>query len=45
MRGIFVDTGFIIALESVKDQNHEKALHQWNGLLKDLPALVTTICI
>ncbi len=42
MRSIFVDTGFIIALESVTDQNHEKALQQWNELLKDLPALVTT---
>ncbi len=42
MRGIFIDTGFIIALESVTDQNHEKALQQWNELLKDLPAMVTT---
>jgi len=42
MRGIFIDTGFIIALESLTDQNHEKALQQWNELLKDLPAMVTT---
>jgi hypothetical protein len=42
MRSIFVDTGFIIALESVTDQNHEKALQQWNELIKDLPVLVTT---
>jgi predicted nucleic acid-binding protein len=42
MRSIFVDTGFIIALESVTDQNHEKALQLWNELLKDLPVMVTT---
>lgn len=42
MREIFIDTGFIIALESVTDQNHEKALQQWNELLKDLPSMVTT---
>jgi len=37
MRSIFVDTGFIIALESVTDQNHEKPLQLWIELLKDLP--------
>ncbi len=42
MRGIFIDTGFVIALESMKDQNHEKALQLWNELLKDLPDMVTT---
>ena len=36
MRSIFVNTGFIIALESVTDQNHEKArneLFDRHGLL------------
>ena len=42
MRSIFIDTGFIIALESVTDQNHEKASQLWNELLKDLPVMVTT---
>ena len=42
MRSIFVDTGFIVALESVTDQNHEKASQLWNELLKDLPVMVTT---
>ena len=42
MRSVFIDTGFIIALESVTDQNHEKALQLWNELLKDLPEMVTT---
>ena len=42
MSGIFIDTGFIIALESVTDQNHKRALRQWNELLKDLPEMVAT---
>jgi predicted nucleic acid-binding protein len=42
MRSIFVDTGFIIALESATDQNHEKASQLWNELLKDFPLMVTT---
>jgi len=42
MRSVFIDTGFIIALESVTDKNHEKALQLWNELLKDLPEMVTT---
>jgi predicted nucleic acid-binding protein len=42
MKSIFVDTGFIIALESVTDQNHEKASQLWNELLNDLPVMVTT---
>jgi len=42
MRGLFIDTGFVIALESMTDQNHEKALQLWNELLKDLPDMVTT---
>ena len=45
MKSIFVDTGFIIALESVTDQNHEKASQLWNELLKNFPLMVTTkIC-
>ena len=36
MRSIFIDTGFIIALESVTDQNHEKASQLWSELMKEL---------
>jgi len=42
MKSIFIDTGFVIALASVTDQNHEKASQLWNELLKDLPEMVTT---
>lgn len=42
MKGVFIDTGFVIALESVTDQNHEKASQLWNELLKNLPEMVTT---
>ena len=35
MRGIFIDTGFIIALESVTDQNHEKASQASERLTSD----------
>jgi hypothetical protein len=42
MKGIFIDTGFVIALESVTDRNHEKASQLWNELLEDLPEMVTT---
>ena len=45
MRSIFIDTGFIIALESVTDQNHEKASQLQNELLKDFPLMVTTIYV
>jgi hypothetical protein len=40
MKGVFIDTGFVIALESVTDQNHEKASQLWNELLKNLPEMV-----
>lgn len=42
MNPVFVDTGYLIALETSDDQHHESALHQWNGLLKSLPPLITT---
>ncbi len=42
MNPVFIDTGYFIALEVVDDQHHESALHHWNGLLKNLPPLITT---
>jgi predicted nucleic acid-binding protein len=39
---VFVDTGYLIALEAVDDQHHNAALQHWRGLTTQLPPLVTT---
>lgn len=39
---IFMDTGYILALEYTRDQNHQAALEHWNSLRTDMPALVTS---
>jgi predicted nucleic acid-binding protein len=42
MPPIFLDTGYIIALETADDQHHEAALAHWQDLSVSLPLLVTT---
>ena len=42
MNRIFLDTGYLIALESSDDQYHKKALQHWIELLRHQPLLVTT---
>lgn len=42
MTTLFVDTGYLIALELANDQNHSKALQHWQRLKHALPPLVTT---
>ena len=42
MKTLFLDTGYIIALETSDDQHHEAAVEHWRGLVKSLPQLVTT---
>ena len=42
MRPLFIDTGYLIALEASDDQHHDDAVRHWRGLLKSLPPLVTT---
>ncbi len=42
MTYLFIDTGYLIALEVMDDQHHESAIQHWQGLLKSSPALVTT---
>jgi predicted nucleic acid-binding protein len=39
---IFLDTGYIIALEAIDDQNHKAALQHWGFFSKNLPIIVTT---
>lgn len=42
MNAVFLDTSYIIALETVDDNNHHLALQHWQSLIKQLPRLVTT---
>lgn len=42
MMKLFLDTGFIIALEAADDQYHHAALAQWQSFAAPLPILVTT---
>lgn len=42
MNTVFLDTGYVLALELSKDQNHRAAVKHWRSLRKRLPPLVTT---
>ena len=42
MKPLFLDTGYVIAIEAVDDQHHLDAAAHWSNLLKTLPPLVTT---
>lgn len=42
MNTLFLDTGYLIALETTDDQHHEEALSHWQTLVPPLPRLVTT---
>ncbi len=45
METLFLDAGFIIALEAEDDQHHESASNHWQNLSKNLPLIVTTTYI
>ncbi len=42
MNTVFLDTGYVLALELSNDQNHRAATQHWRGLKKRFPPLVTT---
>ena len=42
MKTLFLDAGYVIALEASDDQNHKAASQHWRKLLKSTPLLVTT---
>lgn len=42
MNAVFLDTGYVLALELSNDQNHRAAAQHWRSLKKRLPPLVTT---
>jgi len=41
MSPVFLDTGYLIALEASDDQNHAAARRHWRGFSRRLPPLVT----
>jgi predicted nucleic acid-binding protein len=42
MRKVFLDTGYLIALEAADDQHHNEALSHWQVMSSSSPQLVTT---
>ena len=42
MASVFLDTGYVIALEAADDQYHDTAVQHWQGFTTQLPSLVTT---
>ncbi len=42
MNTVFLDTGFLIALEMASDKRHQTAVKHWRRITTSLPHLVTT---
>lgn len=42
MNAVFVDTGYLLALEIANDQHHQAAVQHWQRMAATLPPLVTT---
>lgn len=42
MKSVFLDTGYLLALELSNDQNHRASSKHWRSVVQSLPPLVTT---
>jgi predicted nucleic acid-binding protein len=42
MKTVFVDTGYLLALELANDRNHHRAVQYWESVKQALPSLITT---
>jgi predicted nucleic acid-binding protein len=42
MNSVFVDTGYLLALEIANDQHHQAAVQHWQQIVTTLPPLMTT---
>ncbi|MCS4134681.1 type II toxin-antitoxin system VapC family toxin [Salinibacter ruber] len=42
MRPVFLDTGYVIALEAADDQHHEPAVSHWREIGPEYTSIVTT---
>ncbi|MDQ3254833.1 MAG: PIN domain-containing protein [Acidobacteriota bacterium] len=42
MKSVFLDTGYLLALELSNDQNHRAALKHWRSSVKSLPLIIST---
>ena len=42
MNKTFLDTGYLLALELARDQNHESAKQHWDSLARPFPPFITT---
>lgn len=42
MNRVFLDTGYLIALEASDDQHHEKAIRHWRESVPEISSIVTT---
>jgi len=42
MKKVFLDAGYLVALEASDDQHHREAREHWRAFTKQLPELVTT---